>query len=315
MTLGMSTSAYTLLHVLISFIGIGSGIAVMYGFLRAKASGGITAVFLTSTVLTSLTGFGFRIEHLTPGLIVGGLSLVVLAIAIVAGYGQHLYGAWRWIYVVTASIALYFNIAVLIVQSFEKVPALRALAPTQKEPPFLVTQLVVMASFIVLTIAGVKRFQTRPRVEARAAQSSERENLMTREARIMAGVILITVPSIQYGGYFLLTSLMDRGSHYMDNPLRQNFFRAGHAHAGVIVILSLVCQVLADSATLPDSLLWMVRIGVPLAAILIPLGFFLSMPSPSSTAPNGFVSLIYVGAVVLAVSVVTLGVGLLRSPG
>ena len=137
---------------------------------------------------------------------------------------------------------------------------------------------------------------------------------MTREARIMAGVILITVPSIQYGGYFLLTSLMDRSSRYMDNPLRQNFFRAGHAHAGVIVLLSLVCQVLADSATLPDGLLWLVRIGVRLAAILLPLGFFLSMPSPSSPAPNGFVSLIYVGALVLAVSVVTLGVGLLRSP-
>jgi hypothetical protein len=137
---------------------------------------------------------------------------------------------------------------------------------------------------------------------------------MTREARIMAGLILITVPSIQYGGYFLLTSLMDRGSHYMENPLRQNFFRAGHAHAGVVVILSLVCQVLADSATLPSPWLWLARIGVPAAAILIPLGFFLSMPSPTATAPNGFVSLIYVGAVVLAVSVLTLGFGLLRSP-
>ena len=137
---------------------------------------------------------------------------------------------------------------------------------------------------------------------------------MTREARIMAGLILITVPSIQYGGYFLLTSLIDRSSGYMDNPLRQNFFRAGHAHAGVIVLLSLVCQVLADSAMLPPSLLWLARIGVPAAAILLPLGFFLSMTSPTATAPNGFVSLIYVGAVVLAVSVLTLGIGLLRSP-
>jgi len=137
---------------------------------------------------------------------------------------------------------------------------------------------------------------------------------MTREARIMAGVILITVPTIQYGGYFLLTSLMNRTSHYMDNPLRQNLFRAGHAHAGVIVILSLICQLLADSATLPPGLLWLARIGVPAAAILIPLGFFLSMPSPSATEPNGLVSLIYVGAVVLAVSVVTLGIGLLRTP-
>jgi hypothetical protein len=137
---------------------------------------------------------------------------------------------------------------------------------------------------------------------------------MTREARIMAGVILITVPSIQYGGLFLLHSLRDRSSHYMDNALRQNFFRAGHAHAGVIVILSLVCQLLADSATLPPALLWMVRIGVPAAAILMPLGFFLSMPSPQATQPNGLVSLIYAGAAVLAVSVVTLGIGLLRSP-
>ena len=137
---------------------------------------------------------------------------------------------------------------------------------------------------------------------------------MTREARMMAGAILITVPTIQYGGYFLLTSLVNRTSHYMDNALRQNFFRAGHAHAGVIVILSLVCQVLADAATLPAPLLWMARIGVPLAAILIPLGFFLSMPSPAATAPNGLISLIYVGALVLAASVLTLGVGLLRGP-
>ena len=136
---------------------------------------------------------------------------------------------------------------------------------------------------------------------------------MTREARTMTGIILITVPTIQYGGYFLLTSLMDRSSRYMDNPLRQNFFRAGHAHAGVIVILSLICQVLADAATLPTALLWLARIGVPAAAILIPLGFFLSMPSPSTTAPNRFVSFIYAGALLLAVSVVTLGIGLLRN--
>lgn len=135
---------------------------------------------------------------------------------------------------------------------------------------------------------------------------------MTTEARTMAGIILITVPTIQYGGYFLLTSLRDRRSRYMDNALRQNFFRAGHAHAGVFVILSLVCQVLADAATLPASLLWMVRIGVPAAAILVPLGFFLSMPSPTATQPNRFLSFIYVGAVALAVSVVTLGIGLLR---
>jgi hypothetical protein len=94
---------------------------------------------------------------------------------------------------------------------------------------------------------------------------------MTREARLLSGIILITIPTIQYGGYFLLTSLIDKGSGYMDNPLRQNFFRAGHAHAGVIVILSLVCQILADAAVLPSPLVWFVRIGVPLSAILSPL--------------------------------------------
>ena len=136
---------------------------------------------------------------------------------------------------------------------------------------------------------------------------------MTREARLLSGIILVTVPSIQYGGYFLLTSLMDKTSGYMDNPLRQNFFRAGHAHAGVIVILSLVCQVLADAALLPPSLLWAARIAVPLAAILIPAGFFFSMLSPAATQPSGAVGLIYAGAVILAAGVLLLGVGLIRS--
>jgi hypothetical protein len=135
---------------------------------------------------------------------------------------------------------------------------------------------------------------------------------MTREARIMAGVILLTIPSIQYGGYFLLTSLVDRNSHYMENSLRQNFFRAGHAHAGVFVILSLLCQILADSATLPTPWLWVARIGVPVAAILIPAGFFFSMVSPTATQPNQFISLIYVGIPFLAVGVLTLGIGILR---
>ncbi len=137
---------------------------------------------------------------------------------------------------------------------------------------------------------------------------------MTREARLMSGIILITVPTIQYGGYFLLTSLMNKSSGYMENPLRQNFFRAGHAHAGVIVILSLVCQILADAATLPTPLLWFVRVGVPVAAILISSGFFFSVLPPTATQASGAVALIYAGAVILALAVVTLAVGLLRSP-
>jgi len=136
---------------------------------------------------------------------------------------------------------------------------------------------------------------------------------MTREARLMSGIILISIPTIQYGGYFLLTSLTNKSSGYMDNPLRQNFFRAGHAHAGVIVILSLVCQMLADAAVLPTPLLWFVRIGVPLSAILISAGFFFSVLSPNATEAGPAVFLIYIGAVILAVGVVTLGIGLLSS--
>jgi hypothetical protein len=137
---------------------------------------------------------------------------------------------------------------------------------------------------------------------------------MTREARLMCGVILITVPTIQYGGYFLLTSLMNKSSGYMDNPLRQNFFRAGHAHAGVIVILSLICELLADGAALPPGLLWAVRLAIPLAAIFISAGFFFSVLSPTATKVGSAVSLIYLGAISLAFGVLTLGIGLLRSP-
>jgi len=107
---------------------------------------------------------------------------------------------------------------------------------------------------------------------------------------------------------------MNKGGGYMENPLRQNFFRAGHAHAGVVVILSLICQMLADTAVLPTPLLWFVRIGVPLAAILISSRFFFSVLPPTATEASGAVALIYFGAVILALAVVMLGVGLLRSP-
>jgi hypothetical protein len=131
--------------------------------------------------------------------------------------------------------------------------------------------------------------------------------------RLMCGIILITVPTIEFGGVFLLKMLRTREAGYMDNPLRQNLFRAGHAHAGVIVILSLICQVLVDSIILPAPLAWVVRIGVPSAAILIPAGFFLSVISPRAERPNGAIQLVYVGAVVLAIAVLILGVGLLRA--
>ena len=136
---------------------------------------------------------------------------------------------------------------------------------------------------------------------------------MSSATKLMAGLIFITVPTIQYGGYFLLTSLMDKSSGYMDNALRQNFFRAGHAHAGVIVILSLLVQIFADTAALPESIKWMIRIGAPASAILISAGFFFSVLTPEARTPGRAVYLIYMGALILGVSVIVLGVGLLRS--
>jgi hypothetical protein len=158
MILGMSTATYTLLHVLISVVAIGSGLVVMYGLLTGKRLDRWTGVFLTTTALTSISGFGFPFEHLLPSHILGIMSLVILVFAIPARYVFHLAGAWRWVYVVGSALALYFNVFVLVVQSFEKVPALKALAPTQKEPPFLVAQLLVLVVFIALSVFATARF-------------------------------------------------------------------------------------------------------------------------------------------------------------
>ena len=159
MILGMSTATYTFLHVLVSLVGIGSGLIVMFGLLTGKRLDGWTAIFLATTVLTSLSGFAFPVDHLLPSHIVGIISLVVLAVVIPARYVTHLAGTWRWIYVVGAALALYLNVFVAVVQAFLKVPALKALAPTQKEAPFLVAQVVVMVLFIVLGIFAVKNFR------------------------------------------------------------------------------------------------------------------------------------------------------------
>ena len=158
MMLGMSLSTFTAVHVIISLVGIGSGLVVLFGLLSAKRLDGWTGLFLVTTVLTSVTGFGFPFTQLLPAHKVGVISLVVLAIAILARYSFRMIGMWRWVYVVTAMMGLYLNVFVLVVQSFEKVPALRAMAPTQSQPPFLVAQLVVLALFIVLTILAVKKF-------------------------------------------------------------------------------------------------------------------------------------------------------------
>jgi hypothetical protein len=162
----MSTATYTFLHVLISLVGIGSGLVVMFGFLMGKRFDGLTAVFLITTVLTSVSGFGFPFDHLLPSHIVGIISLVILAVAIPARYLFQLAGSWRWIYVIGATTALYLNVFVLVVQSFMKVPALKALAPTQTEPPFLVAQSVVLVVYLGLTVLATKRLHIEP---ARAA--------------------------------------------------------------------------------------------------------------------------------------------------
>jgi hypothetical protein len=152
-------STFTIVHVVISLIGIASGLVVMFGLLVARKLNRWSALFLISTVATSVTGFFFPFHGITPAIVVGLISLIVLAVAIVARYVRHFAGAWRWIYVVTVMIALYLNVFVLIVQLFQKVPALKMLAPTQSEPPFAVTQLVVLVVFVVLTLMAAVKFR------------------------------------------------------------------------------------------------------------------------------------------------------------
>jgi hypothetical protein len=157
MILGMTT--LTFVHVALSLVGILSGFIVVFGWLAGKGLDVWTTLFLASTVATSVTGFFFPFHGFTPALGVGIISLIVLAFAILALYARHLTGPWRRTYVICAATALYLNVFVLIVQLFQKVPALKAAAPTDSDPPFLVTQIVVLAIFIVLTILAAKRFR------------------------------------------------------------------------------------------------------------------------------------------------------------
>jgi hypothetical protein len=158
MILGMSTATFTFLHVLISLVGIASGFVVVLGLISGKHLPRWTDVFLVSTILTSLTGFLFPFKGITPGIVLGILSLVVLAFAALARYVGNFSGAWRGTYVVSAHLALYFNFFVFIVQAFQKIPALKALAPTQSELPFKLTQILVLAGFVVLSVLAFKRF-------------------------------------------------------------------------------------------------------------------------------------------------------------
>ncbi|MET0192127.1 MAG: hypothetical protein ABW200_02010 [Hyphomicrobiaceae bacterium] len=158
MVFGLSLSTYTTVHVVISLVAIASGLVVMVGMLQGKRLPLWTSVFLWTTVLTSVTGFGFPFDRFLPSHYFGFISLAVLAIALLAAYSFDFAGPWRWLYVVTAVMALYLNVFVLIVQLFLKVSFLQPLAPTQSEPPFAIAQGLALLAFLYLGYAGIRRF-------------------------------------------------------------------------------------------------------------------------------------------------------------
>ena len=155
----MILQIYTIIHTLISLVAIFTGLVVVLGMLGGKSLNGWTKWFLTTAVLTTVTGFFFPFHGFTPAIGLGIISIPFLAITIFARCSKHLAGAWRWIYVIGAVICLYFNLFVLVVQLFEKVPALHAMAPTQTESPFKLTQLTVLIVSALLAIVAVIRFR------------------------------------------------------------------------------------------------------------------------------------------------------------
>jgi len=163
MTWGIPTDTFVQIHVLLSLVGIAAGLIVLYGFLTARRFPGWTALFLATTILTSVTGFPLPPFGFDPARAVAVISLILLAIATAALYVFNLRGAWRWIYVCGAVAALYLNVFVAVVQSFQKLPFLRPLAPTQSEPPFAMTQLAVLVGFVVLGVLAVIRFHPEAR--------------------------------------------------------------------------------------------------------------------------------------------------------
>jgi hypothetical protein len=162
MILGLSVSASITLHVIISLIGIVSGLVVLYGMLRSQRMAGWTAIFLVTTLLTTITGFFLPAKMLLPSHITGILSLIVLLPALAGLYVFRLVGAWRWIYVGGAIVALYLNVFVAVVQAFLKLPFLTPLAPTQSEPPFLIAQAVVLVLFVALGALALRAFHPSP---------------------------------------------------------------------------------------------------------------------------------------------------------
>lgn len=158
----MDSQAFTLFHVAISLIAIAAGLIVMYGLLTANRMRLLTAVFLVTTIATSVTGFVFHRERILPSHIVGVISLVLLAAACLALYAYRLRGGWRRVYVAGAVISLYLNVFVLVVQAFLKVAPLHALAPSGSEPPFAIVQGIVLVFFVVLGVYAVRRFKPGP---------------------------------------------------------------------------------------------------------------------------------------------------------
>jgi hypothetical protein len=155
----MDSQSFTWVHVAISLVAIVSGLIVLYGFLTAKRMSGMTLLFLVTTIATSVTGFFFHRDHILPSQVVGAISLVLLAMATGALYVYHLHGFWRLGYVVGAVACLYLNVFVLIVQAFLKIPLLHVLAPKGSEPPFVVTQGIVLILFVVVGMFAARRFR------------------------------------------------------------------------------------------------------------------------------------------------------------
>ncbi len=160
----MILQIYTIIHTLISLIAIFTGLVVVFGMLAGKRLRGWTKWFLITAGATTVTGFFFPFHGFTPAIGLGIISLPFLALTIFARYPKQLVGAWRWIYAIGAVIGLYFNLFVLVVQAFEKIPALHALAPTQTEPPFKLTQLTVLLLSVLLATVAAIRFHPEPRV-------------------------------------------------------------------------------------------------------------------------------------------------------
>jgi hypothetical protein len=162
MILGMSVGAFTTLHVIISLIAILAGLVALFAMIANQRLNGVTALFLVTTVLTSVTGFFFHSKAIGPPHVVGAISLVVLAISLLAIYVRKLVGEWRAVYVVTAVIALYLNCFVGVVQAFDKIPALHALAPKGTEPPFAAAQGATLLIFVILGYLAVRKYRPAP---------------------------------------------------------------------------------------------------------------------------------------------------------